>query len=718
MPRLRRPPFPDDDIESLLNPPSPGSPRGPREFEALCRYWALRALIELDGAQQAVTQEHCRHTDMMEFLGVGRRLLDGAHDRARIMSRLRTLHRQALNKPPALPEGVPALVNLRWLQQQLALSELELRALLLCVLARCARPLSQAMHTLGELDDLRAHWAMSVLLDATPDDIATILRRSGPLARAGLLCIDSGGHYTLQGKFDLPAGFADRIFMPHADPFEIFRRNFVPAPAASLSAQQFEHLQPELDRMVRYLRHCVTQRQEGVNILIYGPPGTGKTELARTLAGMVEAQLFEVAVTDDEDERIEGVQRLTSYALSQRILASRSQAVILFDEVEDIAEAIANDDGPAPLRTRRKPSKGWFNKTLETNPVPAIFVSNRIAHIDPAHRRRFDMHLHLEVPPTAVRTRMLQEQTAHLGVSPAWCARLAQHEAMSPAMIARTGRVTAALREAGVDTQPEPLFEDLLSASLRAQGMDAVLPKADADLLEHDLDLVRTDADVHALLEGLRRSGSGRLCFHGPPGTGKTALARSLAQRLGVQTLIRRASDLLSPYVGESEQQIAQAFDSARRSRAMLIVDEADSFLASRSHGDKRNWEISLVNEFLQQMEAFPGIFIATTNLLDRMDEACLRRFDAKIEFRTLAPAQVLEMLRRAARTLALTDEPEARHAGALDALTPGDFATVLRQARLQPVRSVDDLAQRLQAEQCLRRGGSQRPVGFHARAA
>ncbi|WP_241374094.1 AAA family ATPase, partial [Escherichia coli] len=82
------------------------------------------------------------------------------------------------------------------------------------------------------------------------------------------------------------------------------------------------------------------------------------------------------------------------------------------------------------------------------------------------------------------------------------------------------------------------------------------------------------------------------LCFYGPPGTGKTVLAEHIAAQLDMPLLIRRASDLMSKYVGETEQQIAAMFSRAEEERALLLLDEADSFMQSRQ-GAVRNYEVS-----------------------------------------------------------------------------------------------------------------------------
>ncbi len=98
------------------------------------------------------------------------------------------------------------------------------------------------------------------------------------------------------------------------------------------------------------------------------------------------------------------------------------------------------------------------------------------------------------------------------------------------------------------------------------------------------------------------------LLFHGPPGTGKTALGNYLALRLERQTIIRRYSDLQSMYVGQGEKNIRDAFIEAEREDAILIIDEADSMLFGRNRAE-RSYEITFTNEFLTQMEVFKGDF-------------------------------------------------------------------------------------------------------------
>jgi len=174
---------------------------------------------------------------------------------------------------------------------------------------------------------------------------------------------------------------------------------------------------------------------------------------------------------------------------------------------------------------------------------------------------------------------------------------------------------------------------------------------------------------------------------------------------MGLPVLQKRASDLIGPYVGQTEQQIAAAFAEARDDGAFLIFDEADSFLSSREHA-QRSWEVSQVNEMLTWMESHPLPFACTTNLPDRLDAASLRRFTFRVAFLPLTAAQ-----RQAAfRTFFGEDAPI--DITALDGLTAGDFALVARRARVMGITHPDPLIEELRREH-LAKPGAKAAVGF-----
>lgn len=167
----------------------------------------------------------------------------------------------------------------------------------------------------------------------------------------------------------------------------------------------------------------------------------------------------------------------------------------------------------------------------------------------------------------------------------------------------------------------------------------------------------------------------------------------------------KRASDLLSPWVGDTEQRIAAAFAEAREAQAFLIFDEADSLLADRREAS-RSWEISQVNEMLTWMESHPAPFACTTNLDGRLDAAASRRFLVKARFGFLEAEQV-----RLAWTLFFDGDPPPELAR-LDRLTPADFALVKRQAELEGRMEPDWLLERLDGEVAAKGEGGSR-IGF-----
>jgi SpoVK/Ycf46/Vps4 family AAA+-type ATPase len=163
-------------------------------------------------------------------------------------------------------------------------------------------------------------------------------------------------------------------------------------------------------------------------------------------------------------------------------------------------------------------------------------------------------------------------------------------------------------------------------------------------------------------------------CLSGPPGTGKSAYARHLAERVDLDVLEKRFSDLASMWLAESEKAIAAAFEEAADLRAFLIFDEVDSLLRDRLAAHQ-SWEITQVNEMLTQMERHPYPFACATNALELLDAAAARRFLFKVRFLPMSPDQIAKAYRRY-----FGFDPPSQVLK-LSGLTPADFATVLRKA-------------------------------------
>ena len=252
----------------------------------------------------------------------------------------------------------------------------------------------------------------------------------------------------------------------------------------------------------------------------------------------------------------------------------------------------------------------------------------------------------------------------------------------------------------------------MIGETLRAQGFGRINEKSAALPGFYDPAFVNADLDLAELAEGLKSAGRGRLCLYGPPGTGKSAYAAWVAKVLNRPLVRKTVADLTSCYVGETEKLIAEAFREAERAKAVLLIDEADSFLLDRRYS-QRSWETTQVNEMLAQLERYDGYFIATTNLIDTLDPASLRRFDLKAKFDFLKETQCEALAQKVLEGFGFSLAPE--DAAALKGrrnFTPGDFAAVRRQAAFRRLRGSGDFVKRLVEESKLK-GGAAVKIGF-----
>jgi SpoVK/Ycf46/Vps4 family AAA+-type ATPase len=494
-----------------------------------------------------------------------------------------------------------------------------------------------------------------------------------------------------------------------------------PAGESLLALADFPHVEADARYLVALLGAAAAGQERGVNVLLYGPPGTGKTEFAKLACGLAGLELYEVDCLDADGNSLSGRERYRSLQVSQAFLKGRPRAAILFDEVEDvfppIGQELAGLLGGEDRRGGSVNGKAWVNQTLESNPVPTIWISNAIGQIDPAYRRCFQFHLELATPPQRVRERIARKYLAGLGVDDEFARKVAARAMVTPAQIQSAARFARLARQC-VDDPVESLVERQLELADRALGVPSAPGGFRPQVTRYDPALLNIESrfPVERIVDALVDRPRATLCFYGMPGTGKTALAEHIARRLERPLMVRRASDLVSKYVGETEQQMARMFEEAGRESAVLLLDEADSFLQDR-RGAVRNYEVSEVNEMLQGMERFDGVFVCTTNLFDRIDEAALRRFTFKLRFLPLTAGQrermfVAEALSGDADAL---DDALLARLSRLSLLTPGDFAAVKRQfavlgERAEPIEFLEQLEREHALKPDLRFA---RPAGF-----
>lgn len=676
------------------------------DYDAHAAYWLTKLGLSHDAFLRQMITGDCAE-EVCQLIGVS--LPTDQHPRKAL--RLKLKRRLAAFKQ-SLPRGKSELfANTRLLAKLLQLNKVEQRVIEFAALSVHHRVMRIVMETvvLSRTEELIN--MLSVALDCRVQDVRAALDREGTLIKTKLLECEFDTFYSGL-KLTVSEQLIEAMHTSHKDVSDFVQHFIERASPPTLTAKDFPHLAEEIQLMEQYLASVTKCQTQGVNILIYGSPGVGKSELVRALAMRIGIPLFQVKSSDSNYGVNNGFARLVSFSLGQRFLRE-TNALILFDEMEDVFPESGGISDAGRNGRNTHLSKAWVNELLETNPVPTIWVSNEVSHIDPAYLRRFDFSVEICVPPIRVRKRIIKKHLRGTGLSKAVIDKYARQEELSPAQVEKAAKV---LRLVDDSADRSAAFELVLDNSMALLDQTVVHSNMDINDASYRLEYLNADCDLLRLVEQLKQADlpQGAMCFYGAPGTGKSALAHYLSRVSERPLLTRRASDILSPYVGVAEQNIAQMFKRAEQDEAILLLDEADSLLADRK-GARASWEVSQVNEMLTQMESFKGLFICSTNLMTRLDEASLRRFALKIRFDYLKHEQRWQLFSEQIGRRVLVDEKHCRSLlNKMNNLTPGDFACIRRQARLLGENlSPEEWINRLQRECRAKPDQGGRQIGF-----
>lgn len=608
--------------------------------------------------------------------------------------------------------------QLQSLARDLGLSEAELRILSLAVLVHGDRDL----HTVSRGIPVRSRSELAQLIARVIDvpfvETREALKPNARLLETGLLApnLMCSPQHELDDFLRPADGLSIDAVSALDDESRALALFCEPAQAPKLSLEDFDHYRREVEMIRDLFVGAAAQNACGVNVMLYGPPGTGKTELARAIVAAAQLRGVETAYSDRDGDPLDPAARAANFRLSQRLLSVEGQGLIIFDETEELLES---DDNPYASRGRNASIKAWKNRLLEDNPIPAIWTANVLDRVDPALLRRFSFCLRVDIPPRSKRRNILQQRFASERFDDRLLDKIADDDRLTPADVARSRKVLDML-PTGDDEDRSGRLAMILSG--RPDGVRIQhRPSNELPGLPYEPDWINATPAVTDLAPRLKRLGFGRLGFFGPPGTGKTAFANYLAKELGVRCDVKRASDLLNPYVGGTEQRLAAAFSEARKENVLLLIDEVDSLLSDRA-GATRSWEVSQVNELLTQIDEFDGYLVICSNFTEHLDSAINRRIDVKVNFSAMTPACVQQALVAAAVSLGDTNaeaqrvieaEKDLLHAN----LTLGDIACAVRQSQLR-FDSVGALAlaECVRTELEYRRLNGSRGIGFHNR--
>ena len=464
---------------------------------------------------------------------------------------------------------------------------------------------------------------------------------------------------------------------------------------SELNWKDFDHLTKERDIALNILTSAIQNHSKGINILLYGSVGTGKTQFAKLIANKAKCDMYSVAV-EFMDKEASRKDRLSDLSSKQTILSKSLNSCLLFDEAEDVMNRGFTEFGSA--------SKAYLNTLIEETPIPIFWTTNNIYDVDPAFLRRMTYTVEFEKLTDDIRLNIWKRviRKNKFKIDNKKLVELNKNYEIPPSLITNAVKTTKLIN--GNEDDFEVFVENVSKVVTKKKN---VKKKKEFEMKEYNDNLVNTDLDIKDLTAKIKTCGklNFSLCLYGEPGTGKSLYARYLSKELGIEVIMKRASDLISKYVGETEQNIADAFAEAKSKKAMLIFDEADSFLQNRSNA-VRNWEISQVNEMLTWMESHEYPFVCTTNLLDTLDEASLRRFTFKIKFDFMTKEQV---------NTAFEHFFGIKNADInIKGLTASDFATVKKKADFLCITDLKELSKMLEAEVKVKKSKElQNVVGF-----
>lgn len=648
----------------------------------------LQLLLEYRGFSEVFHEDVWHYDNIAAALGLPSEMERCDDFRAKVKKLLQARNKMlpkltalCVNENPIIQQNIDKLTQL------LSLNVAEQTLFRLSVQLRLDEPLKKLSEALPKSNLVGVSELLSNLFGLPKSDIISALKDKGKLLGYGLLernyNPDRFHDYLDWGKM---LDFDEFISEPLNEQV-LLKVCTKPAIEPSLSLEDFAYLNEMKTMMLDYLQSSFATHRKGANILIYGAPGTGKTELATLLGKVLSVSVNNITYMDEDGDVISAEDRLNKCRFAQKVLEGQS-SLLIFDEIEDVFRAGFLE------RSVAQKNKAWMNQLLENNNVPMIWLSNSVSGIDPAFLRRFDLILEMPDLPLKNKSALITQLTEGK-LSPAYVQHFAKVRSLTPAILSRTIRVAKELNTSNFAETLLMMFNQTLKSQNKPKIEPLVLGKAD-----YNLDYVACNDNIHRISEGLKQSRKGRICCYGPSGTGKTAWAAWLAEQLDMPLLLKQGSDLLNPYVGGTEQNIAQAFEQAKADNALLVLDEVDTFLFSRE-GANRSWERSQVNEMLTQIERFEGLMVVSTNLIEVLDPAALRRFDLKLKFDYLTLKQRLGFAKQQAEILGLPllSEENLNQIESLNLLTPGDFAAVARRHQFSPFQKVQDWLSALQGE-------------------
>lgn len=560
---------------------------------------------------------------------------------------------------------------------------------------------------------------IAVALNVTEMEIVAALSESSKLVRAGLL-----GVQRRPLRIGEPTSHLRATLSEPADDEADFLERFVGPLLPSPSTGSLARLHDDDRKILLGILRLAMPEDHGLHTLVYGPRSVDKRDMLARLLRDESINGYAVVT-----KRVPAGDLPTWVYIAQRHLErSHPDAVLVVDRAhetlvarhESIFSIFGMEDEPVAEEETRASDEG-----LTGSRVRCVWLTDRAKLLSERNLGAFLFHCEALPGSRADRRERVTQTISDFGLSDGLERHLAKYSLLGEQQVRQAAQLArlldSSLERAAANSavERERVIKRAIAQSQKVLGRDrteSLRESVTRYSLDH-LNIAGRFAPQQIVL-ALRKRPRGSLCFWGIPGAGKTQLAEHVAVELDLPILMRSASDLLSKWLGETEQQIAAMFAEAEAEGALLFLDEADSFLRDRALA-RAEWSVTQVNELLQRMERFDGIFIAATNLMDSIDAAAMRRFTWKLEFKALNPEQAWAMFCVEAEFDAGADPERAKDCqerlAAIADLAPGDFATVKRQSNMLGEQlSPEDWLEQLAAEAKAKMSGLRRQkLGF-----
>jgi SpoVK/Ycf46/Vps4 family AAA+-type ATPase len=586
------------------------------------------------------------------------------------------------------------------------LSEMEGKILNISYLSATMRELNRLFSTLIRSGNETPVSLFAKCLNVPIKTVLTYLRKDKKLVAYGL--VDNQGEIADDVKNCIYDGHIDSLF---TDVLKVDdKKDFYPL-------QSYSVKEDEIALASRLLKNDAP-----MNLLLYGAAGAGKTQFARSLVHSLGLKTLifknELEVSNDDSDQ-NPLCRLNSL-----LSLYKKDSVIIVDE----AEGILKTQGSFFGMTFSLPQKGIVNKMLEESNNKVIWILNYTHELDESTRRRFTYSIKFSEMSRSMLKTIADTKLNKINMSTELHSELVDlcgKYRVTGASVDNMVKTVSAMdlngtNEGQIVSDVKKVLESNSTLIYGKKKMrENVRSSYDLSVLntsipaQNIVDMVMNAQEFAEANNNNDEAGNGiRMLFYGLSGTGKTELARYIAEKLNKKIIIKRPSDIFGMYVGENEENIKKAFEQAESSGDILLFDEADSFFTDRSNA-RTSWERTTVNEFLTQMEEFSGILICTTNLRQIMDPAMQRRFHILTEFKPLRRGGIKKLLLSFFGSYDF-DEEQLSAIAKYNSVTPGDFASLFGKIRFMPKTEIT--SQLITSELCKiqeEKACNSKPIGF-----